>query len=77
VFRGCGINRLKNGNCSISKLKGCEKLVSKVQGKEKFIVKNSRHDLPPFLERSPELVLKIKEYICEHLSELSSEITGL
>ncbi len=46
----------------------------KFRVKRKFIVKNSRHDLPPFLERNPELVLKIKEYIREHLSELSSEM---
>ncbi len=34
----------------------------------------SKHDLPPLLERNQELCIKIKEYICEHLAELSSEL---
>ena len=33
-----------------------------------------KHDLPPFLERNKELCIKIKEYVCEHLAELSSEM---
>jgi hypothetical protein len=43
--------------------------------KRKFAIKTkSKHDLPPLLKRNQELCIKIKEYVCEHLSELSSEI---
>ncbi len=35
---------------------------------------SAKHDLPPFLERNKELCMKIKEYVCKHLAELSSEL---
>ena len=44
----------------------------KFQMKRKFVMKTkSKYDLPPLLERNQELCIKIKEYVCEHLSELT------
>jgi hypothetical protein len=43
--------------------------------KRKFVMKTKpKYDLPPLLERNQELCIKIKEYVREHLSELSSEM---
>ena len=43
--------------------------------KRKFVMKTkSKYDLLPLLERNQELCIKIKEYVHEHLSELSSEM---
>jgi hypothetical protein len=45
------------------------------QMKRKLAMKTkTKHDLPPLLERNQELCIQIKEYVCEHLAELSSEM---
>jgi hypothetical protein len=43
--------------------------------KRKFVMKTkSKHDLPLLLERNQKLCIKIKEYVHEHLAELSSDM---
>jgi hypothetical protein len=43
--------------------------------KQKFQLRASlKHDLPLFLERNKVLYIKIKEYVCEYLAELSLEM---